>query len=108
MLRRDSAKTIGGQIEWLGPEYDPDRLAGLYGSMDIFCYPSLAEKGETFGAVSYTHLDVYKRQDVQCVENLSIYPRWEAIDDRLQCLEPRDFDRKQAPVRAAVFIPRPE
>ena len=26
-----------------------DRLAALYGTMDIFCYPSLAEKGETFG-----------------------------------------------------------
>lgn len=31
------------------PEYDPERLARLYGGTDVFCYPSLAEKGETFG-----------------------------------------------------------
>jgi len=70
MLRRDSAKTIGGQIEWLGPEYDPDRLAGLYGSMDIFCYPSLAEKGETFGVA------VAEAMAAQCavvVSNLSCF-----------------------------------
>ncbi len=49
LLRQDAAKTLGDQVEWLGPEYEPERLAKLYGSMDVFCYPSLAEKGETFG-----------------------------------------------------------
>jgi glycosyltransferase involved in cell wall biosynthesis len=48
-IRRDSSAFFGSQIEWLAPEYDPERLAKLYGSMDVFCYPSLAEKGETFG-----------------------------------------------------------
>jgi glycosyltransferase involved in cell wall biosynthesis len=48
-LRRASAGTLGAHVEWVGPEYDPHRLAALYGSMDIFCYPSLAERGETFG-----------------------------------------------------------
>jgi glycosyltransferase involved in cell wall biosynthesis len=48
-LRRDAAMSLGTQVEWVGPEYDPGRLASLYGSMDVFCYPSLAEKGETFG-----------------------------------------------------------
>jgi len=48
-LRREAAAALGGRVEWLPPEYDPERLARLYGSMDVFCYPSLAEKGETFG-----------------------------------------------------------
>ncbi len=46
---RTEAEATGAQIEWLGSEFDSDRLARLYGSFDIFCYPSLAEKGETFG-----------------------------------------------------------
>lgn len=37
------------RVEWLGSEFDSERLAKLYGTFDIFCYPSLAEKGETFG-----------------------------------------------------------
>jgi glycosyltransferase involved in cell wall biosynthesis len=36
-------------VEWLPPEFDPVKLANVYGGMDIFCYPSVAEKGETFG-----------------------------------------------------------
>lgn len=46
---REEAAPLGSRVEWLGPEFDPERLAQLYGSMDIFCYPSVAEKGETFG-----------------------------------------------------------
>ena len=48
-LRAQASAALGGRVEWLPPEYDPERLARLYGSMDVFCYPSLAEKGETFG-----------------------------------------------------------
>lgn len=40
---------LGTRLDWRGPEYDAEKLASLYGEMDIFCYPSLAEKGETFG-----------------------------------------------------------
>jgi glycosyltransferase involved in cell wall biosynthesis len=47
--RKEEAGVVGNRIEWLGPEFEPERLARLYGAMDIFCYPSLAEKGETFG-----------------------------------------------------------
>ncbi len=49
VLRRDAGGALGARVEWVGPEYDAGRLARLYGSMDVFCYPSLAEKGETFG-----------------------------------------------------------
>jgi len=48
-LREEAESALGGRVEWLPPEYDSQRLARLYGSMDVFCYPSLAEKGETFG-----------------------------------------------------------
>jgi glycosyltransferase involved in cell wall biosynthesis len=48
-LRSESAEALGGRVEWLAPEFDPEKLAGVYGGMDIFCYPSLALKGETFG-----------------------------------------------------------
>jgi glycosyltransferase involved in cell wall biosynthesis len=46
---KSEAGPAGEFIEWLGPEFDSARLAKLYGTFDIFCYPSLAEKGETFG-----------------------------------------------------------
>ncbi len=47
-LKREAA-SLGQRIEWLGAEFDRERLAKLYGAVDIFCYPSLAERGETFG-----------------------------------------------------------
>ena len=39
----------GLAITWLEPNYDPSALAELYRSCGWFVYPSLAEKGETFG-----------------------------------------------------------
>jgi glycosyltransferase involved in cell wall biosynthesis len=48
-LKKEAAGFSGGRVEWKGPEFDAERLARLYGGMDIFCYPSLAVKGETFG-----------------------------------------------------------
>jgi glycosyltransferase involved in cell wall biosynthesis len=43
------AADFGDRLEITPPEYDPSRLAQIYGTIDIFCYPSLAEQGETFG-----------------------------------------------------------
>jgi glycosyltransferase involved in cell wall biosynthesis len=48
-LKNDAARLLGDRVEWTGPEFDPEPLARHFGTMDIFCYPSLAEKGETFG-----------------------------------------------------------
>lgn len=48
-LKREASAALGNRIEWLPPEFDAGRLAKTYGTLDIFCYPSLAEKGETFG-----------------------------------------------------------
>jgi glycosyltransferase involved in cell wall biosynthesis len=48
-LKGYAERELGGRVSWLAPEYDPSRLAAVFGSMDIFCYPSLADRGETFG-----------------------------------------------------------
>jgi glycosyltransferase involved in cell wall biosynthesis len=48
-LQREASPALARRVEWLDPEFDAEKLARLYGGMDIFCYPSLAEKGETFG-----------------------------------------------------------
>jgi glycosyltransferase involved in cell wall biosynthesis len=48
-LKNEAETHLPGRIEWIRPEFDARKLAMLYGGMDIFCYPSLAEKGETFG-----------------------------------------------------------
>lgn len=48
-LRQEAERGLAGRIVIHGPEFDPAKLAALYGSIDIFCYPSLAEGGETFG-----------------------------------------------------------
>jgi glycosyltransferase involved in cell wall biosynthesis len=38
-----------GQIEWVGPIFDEQLLYQEYQKASIFVYPSVAEKGETFG-----------------------------------------------------------
>jgi glycosyltransferase involved in cell wall biosynthesis len=42
-------KAAGLPVEFLEPVFDRRRLAAVYQGADLFCYPSLAEKGETFG-----------------------------------------------------------
>lgn len=48
-LKSEAAAALGERVEWAGPEFNPERLACRFGEMDVFCYPSVAEKGETFG-----------------------------------------------------------
>jgi glycosyltransferase involved in cell wall biosynthesis len=48
-LKMESASALGTRVEWAGSEFNPERLARHFGEMDVFCYPSVAEKGETFG-----------------------------------------------------------
>lgn len=36
-------------INWISPIYDPNELANLLKKAHVYCYPSLAENGETFG-----------------------------------------------------------
>lgn len=42
-------KAQGLAVEFLAPIFDSRKLADAYRSADLFCYPSLAEKGESFG-----------------------------------------------------------
>jgi glycosyltransferase involved in cell wall biosynthesis len=48
-LQAEFAPALGGRLRQSGPEFDAGRLAERYAGMDIFCYPSIAEQGETFG-----------------------------------------------------------
>jgi glycosyltransferase involved in cell wall biosynthesis len=47
LLRRP--KAAGLPIEWLGPIYGEQELLQHYQRAALFAYPSLAERGETFG-----------------------------------------------------------
>lgn len=42
----------GQRVEFRGPVFDPQALAMVYRSGDLFCYPSLAERGEAFGVAA--------------------------------------------------------
>lgn len=41
-------KAEGLKVEFLEPIFDTKKLAEIYRDADLFCYPSLAEKGEAF------------------------------------------------------------
>lgn len=47
-LRRH-ASAVCDRIEWIGPVFDSELLNSYYESSAFFVYPSLAERGETFG-----------------------------------------------------------
>lgn len=48
-LKTRFTSQLGDRLEICPPEFDAAKLARHYGALDIFCYPSLAEQGETFG-----------------------------------------------------------
>lgn len=48
-LAAEFGPSLGTRVAFVGPQFDPEKLAQHYGEMDVFCYPSLADKGETFG-----------------------------------------------------------
>jgi glycosyltransferase involved in cell wall biosynthesis len=43
------AQPVADRVEFTGPVYDSGQLASFYKMASLFVYPSLAEKGETFG-----------------------------------------------------------
>lgn len=51
-LDRLRALALGQRVEIRGAVFDPDALASVYRSADLFCYPSLAERGEAFGVAA--------------------------------------------------------
>lgn len=49
-LARQFTAAVGpGRFHLVEPQFDPGALAAVYQRLGIFCYPSLAEAGETFG-----------------------------------------------------------
>ena len=48
-LVAEFAPALGARLTFSGPEFEAEKLARRYGALDIFCYPSLADRGETFG-----------------------------------------------------------
>lgn len=48
-LQNLKVKAKGLPVEFLDPVFDLEKLAAIYRDADVFCYPSLAEKGESFG-----------------------------------------------------------
>lgn len=49
LLRQLGQSLPGERFHILDPQFNDRTLAGIYQRMDVFCYPSLAERGETFG-----------------------------------------------------------
>jgi glycosyltransferase involved in cell wall biosynthesis len=45
-LEAEFATRLSDHVAWEPPVYDESALARCYGALDIFCYPSLAAKGE--------------------------------------------------------------
>jgi glycosyltransferase involved in cell wall biosynthesis len=49
-LKTDLATSLGMErLHLLDPQFNERALAAIYRQIDVFCYPSLAEQGETFG-----------------------------------------------------------
>ncbi len=46
---RDKSRVLGHSVEWTGPIFDIDALTAEYRRSAFFVYPSLAERGESFG-----------------------------------------------------------
>jgi len=43
------SERMADRVDWVGPVFDPQRLDDYYRRASLFVYPSLAERGETFG-----------------------------------------------------------
>jgi len=48
-MLRERAQNLGPLVEWTGPIFDEEVLFSHYRRSAFFVYPSLAERGETFG-----------------------------------------------------------
>ncbi len=75
-LRSLQTKAQGLQVEFSAPIFDLPKLADVYFAADLFCYPSLAEKGESFGVAP---LEVMATGLVPVVSNLACFRDF--IDD---------------------------
>jgi glycosyltransferase involved in cell wall biosynthesis len=84
------SKAAGLDVSFDEPVFEPERLAGVYQTADLFCYPSIAEKGEAFPVAP---LEAMASGLVPIVSNLGCFRDF--IDEGKsgyyfdhQCLEP--------------------
>lgn len=63
-------RSLDYNITFLGPIFDHKKLLEEYKSCDVFCYPSLAEKGEAFGVAP---LEAMATGAVTIVSNLECF-----------------------------------
>ncbi|HKB90207.1 MAG TPA: glycosyltransferase family 4 protein [Opitutaceae bacterium] len=67
---RWQGKFASRQLSFLGPVFNAESLAKSYGTLSIFCYPSLAEKGE---GLSIAPIEAMAAGAVPIVSNLDCY-----------------------------------
>lgn len=91
------AEESGLQIEWLGKIFEPAKLRAEYEASSIFVYPSLAERGETFGLAP---LEAMAEGCIPIVSSLACFRDY--IDDDVNGFV---FDHR-APEPARVFARR--
>jgi glycosyltransferase involved in cell wall biosynthesis len=70
-------KAVGLNVEFLAPIFDVNKLAEAYREADLFCYPSLADKGESFGLAP---LEAMASGLIPVVSNLDCFRDF--IDDK--------------------------
>ncbi len=67
---RSQAQALGDKIEWVGSVFDPLKLQSYYRQAKLFVYPSLAERGETFGLAA---LEAMSHECATLVSNLKCF-----------------------------------
>jgi len=94
------ADVLGNRLEWSDAEFDAGRLAHRYGQLDIFCYPSLADKGETFGVA------VAEAMAARCAVVVSALPCFRDLVTSEETGLRFDHTGPAAPERLAVQLGR--
>ncbi|MBD1845997.1 glycosyltransferase family 4 protein [Cyanobacteria bacterium FACHB-63] len=82
----------GFNVEFSEPIFDPQQLAKAYQTADLFCYPSLAEKGEAFGLAP---LEAMATGLVPIVSNLECFKDFIEDQKTGYCFDHRREDAMQ-------------
>jgi glycosyltransferase involved in cell wall biosynthesis len=88
-LLKKKACDLGLSVDWVGPIYDVGKLVAAYDRANIFVYPSVADKGETFGVAP---LEAMARGCVTVLSDLKCFRDFARPGEN--CLE---FNRSENP-----------
>ena len=72
------AEPIADRVDWVGPVFAPKALAEFYRRAAVFVYPSLADRGETFGLAP---LEAMAHGCVPVVSSLECFTEY--VEDRI-------------------------